>query len=78
LGTAQSEQVDADVIGRTSFSNSFNVDPLIINDISADGIDNPVLSYNTPATTVAANVDTALVGLTQTTYLGALDTSASD
>ena len=76
LGTAENDQVVADVIGQASFSNSFEVDPLLFDDISADGTINPIPSSSSPAASGAATIDTALVGLTQTTYRGAFDPTA--
>ncbi len=79
LGTAEDDQVVADVIGQTSFSNSFDVDPLIIDDNSSDGVVNPVPSSSSPAATGAASISSALLaGLTQTTYRGAFDPSGTN
>ena len=79
LGTAEDDQKVADVIGQTSFSNSFDVDPLLIDDNSSDGVVNPVPSSSSPAATGAATISSALLaGLTQTTYRGAFDPSGTN
>ena len=62
LGTAEDNKVVADVIDQASFSNSFDVNPLLFDDISADGTINPIPSSFSPAAIGAATIDTTLVG----------------
>ncbi len=79
LGTAEDDQKVADVIEQTSFSNSFDVDPLLIDDKSSDGVVNPVPGSTSPAASGAATISADLLaGLTQTTYRGAFDPSGTN
>ncbi len=79
LGTAEDDQKVADVIGQAIFSNSFDIDPLLVDDISADGVVNPVPGSTSPAASGAATISADLLaGLTQTTYRGAFDPSGTN
>ena len=79
-GVAEDDTIASDIIFATSNSNSFSVDPALIDDITADGTVSPFPDYNTsnPSMSGAATLaDTSF--LTQTTYRGAFaGNSASD
>ena len=78
LGTAEDDAKVAAVLEAAGSGNSFDADPLLIDDISSDGVVNPVPTASSPATTGASTIDGALTGLTQTTYQGAFDPSGTN
>lgn len=79
-GVAEDDTIASEIIFATANSNSFSVDPALIDDISADGTVSPFPDYSTsnPSMSgVATLTDTSF--LTQTTYRGAFaGNTASD
>ena len=77
-GVAEDDTIASDIIFATSNSNSFSVDPALIDDISADGTVSPSLATGSAAASGAATLSGGLTDLTQTTYRGAFDPSATN
>ena len=77
-GVAEDDTIASNIIFATANSNSYDVDPALIDDISADGTVSPLPSTGSPAASGAATLSGGLTNLTQTTYRGAFDPSATN